>query len=87
MCKYSFSEKVFFTNSGVESIECGLIVIRSYYYHHNLPKKNIITFEGAFHGRTFAALSAQQNKKYSEIFEPLLPGFVQVPDNDVNILE
>jgi len=55
LCKYSFAEKVFFTNSGVESIECGLKVIRSYYYHHNLPKKNIITFEGGFHGRTFAA--------------------------------
>ena len=87
LCKYSFAEKVFFTNSGVESIECGLKVIRSYYYHHNLPKNNIITFEGAFHGRTFAALSAQQNKKYSDIFEPLLPGFIQVPFNDVNALE
>ena len=88
LCKYSFAEKVFFTNSGAESIECGLKVIRSYYYYHkNFEKKNIITFEGAFHGRTFAALSAQQNKKYSEGFEPLLPGFVQVPFNDVESLE
>ena len=88
LCKYSFAEKVFFTNSGAESIECGLKVIRSYYYYHkNLEKKSIITFEGAFHGRTFAALSAQQNKKYSEGFEPLLPGFTQVPFNDVESLE
>ena len=88
LCKYSFAEKVFFTNSGAESIECGLKVIRSYYYYHkNFEKKNIITFEGAFHGRTFAALSAQQNKKYSEGFEPLLPGFTQVPFNDVESLE
>ena len=72
LCKNSFAEKVFFTNSGAESIECGLKVIRSYYYHQSIEKKNIITFEGAFHGRTFAALSAQQNKKYSEFFQPLL---------------
>jgi acetylornithine/N-succinyldiaminopimelate aminotransferase len=88
LCKHSFAEKVFFTNSGVESIECGLKVIRSFHYHHNnIEKKNIISFEGAFHGRTFAALSAQQNKKYSKIFEPLLPGFVQIPFNDLNALK
>ena len=88
LCKHSFAEKVFFTNSGVESIECGLKVIRRYhYYHQNKEKKNIITFEGAFHGRTFAALSAQKNKKYSEGFEPLLSGFVQVPFNDLPALK
>ncbi len=88
LCKHSFAEKVFFTNSGVESIECGLKVIRSFHYHHNnIEKRNIITFEGAFHGRTFAALSAQQNKKYSKGFEPLLPGFVQIPFNDLNALK
>ena len=88
LCRYSFAEKVFFTNSGVESIECGLKVIRRYHHHYqNAEKKNIITFEGAFHGRSFAALSAQQNKKYSEGFEPLLPGFIQVPFNDLQALE
>ncbi len=85
ICKNSFSEQVFFTNSGAESIEAGLKVIRSYhYYNRNFIKKNIITFEGAFHGRTFAALSAQQNIKYSKGFEPLLPGFIQVPFNDID---
>jgi len=87
LCKYSFADKVFFTNSGVESIECGLKVIkRFHYHHHNIEKKNIITFQGAFHGRTFAALSAQKNNKYSEGFEPLLEGFVQVPFNDLNAI-
>ena len=87
LCKHSFAERVFFTNSGAESIECGIKVIRSFHYHHqNFEKKNIITFEGAFHGRTFAALSAQQNKKFSEGFEPLLPGFIQVPFNDLKAL-
>jgi acetylornithine/N-succinyldiaminopimelate aminotransferase len=88
LCKHSFAEKVFFTNSGVESIECGLKVIRSFHYHHNnIEKKNIISFEGAFHGRTFAALSAQQNKKHFKVFEPLLPGFVQIPFNDLNAVK
>ena len=87
LCMHSFAEKVFFTNSGTESIECGIKVIKSFHYHHkNFEKKNIITFEGAFHGRTFAALSAQQNKKYSEAFEPLMSGFEQVPFNDLNAL-
>lgn len=85
LCDNSFAEKVFFTNSGTEAIEAGLKVIRSYhYYNQNYDKKNIITFEGAFHGRTFAALSAQQNTKYSKGFEPLLPGFIQIPFNNLD---
>jgi len=88
LCQNSFAEKVFFTNSGAESIECGIKVIRSYHhYHKNIHKKNIITFEGAFHGRTFAALSAQLNIKYSEQFEPLLSGFIQAPFNDLESLK
>ena len=88
LCKHSFAERVFFTNSGTESVECGIKVIRSFhYYHQNFEKKNIITFEGAFHGRTFAALSAQQNTEFSEGFEPLLQGFIQVPFNDINALK
>ncbi len=84
LCMNSFAEKIFFTNSGVESIEAGIKVIKSFhYYHNNLDQKNIITFEGAFHGRTFAALSAQQNEKYSKGFEPLLPGFIKIPFNDI----
>ena len=87
LCKHSFADKVFFTNSGAESIECGLKVVKSYHYNKKNNKKNIITFEGSFHGRTFAAMSAQKNKKYSSGFEPLLPGFIKVPFNDLNALE
>jgi acetylornithine/N-succinyldiaminopimelate aminotransferase len=82
LCKNSFADKVFFTNSGAEAIECGLKVIKSYWNLKNKNKKNIITFKGAFHGRTFAALSAQKNKKYSEGFTPLLSGFKNIPFND-----
>ena len=82
LCKKTFADKVFFTNSGAEAIECGLKVVKSYWNLKNKRKKNIITFKGAFHGRTFAALSAQKNKKYSEGFTPLLTGFKNIPFND-----
>ena len=87
LCKNSFADKVFFTNSGAEAIECGIKVIRSYWNHHKKNKKKIITFEGAFHGRTFAAISAQQNSKYSSGFEPLLPGFCKASFNDISSVE
>ena len=88
LCKYSFAEKVFFTNSGTESIECGIKVVKSFHHHNkNLQKTEIITFDGAFHGRTFGALSAQQNKKYSEGFEPLLSGFIKLPFNDLKTIK
>ena len=86
LCKKTFADKVFFTNSGAEAIECGLKVIKSYWNLKNTIKKNIITFKGAFHGRTFAALSAQKNKKYSEGFTPLLGGFKNIPFNDTQAL-
>ena len=87
LCENTFADKVFFTNSGAEAIECGLKVIKSYWNLKNKNKKNIITFEGAFHGRTFAALSAQKNKKYSEGFTPLLSGFRNIPFNDKECLK
>ena len=86
LCKNTFADKVFFTNSGAEAIECGLKVVKSYWNLKNKRKKNIITFKGAFHGRTFAALSAQKNKKYSEGFTPLLGGFKNITFNDEKTL-
>ena len=87
LCKKSFADKVFFTNSGSEAIECGIKVVRSYWNHHKKNKKKIITFDGAFHGRTFAAISAQQNSKYSKGFEPLLPGFYKADFNNISSLK
>jgi len=88
LCNNSFADKVFFTNSGTEAIEAGIKVIRSYHYNKkNYNKKKIITFEGAFHGRTFGALSAQQNNKYSKEFGPLMEGFVNLPFNDFEKLK
>lgn len=87
LSKNSFADKVFFTNSGTESIECGIKIIRSYHHFHNTGKNEIITFKGAFHGRTYGALSAQRNKKYSKGFGPLLSGFKQVEFNDIDKLK
>ena len=87
LCENSFADKIFFTNSGAEAIECGIKIIRNYFSSNkNLQRKNIITFEGAFHGRTLGALSAQKNEKYSRGFEPLLSGFIQAPFNDLDSL-
>ena len=88
LCNSSFAEKIFFTNSGAEAIEAGLKVVRSFHhFHKNTNKKKIITFKGAFHGRTFAGMSAQNNEKYSEIFRPLISDFITIPFNDLSILE
>ena len=87
LCDKTFADKVFFSNSGAEAIECGLKVIKSYWHLKNKSKKNIITFKNAFHGRTFAALSAQKNKRYSSAFTPLLPGFINIAFNDEKILK
>jgi acetylornithine/N-succinyldiaminopimelate aminotransferase len=86
LCEKTFANRVFFANSGAEAIECGLKVVKSYWNIKDKNKKNIITFKGAFHGRTFAALSAQKNKKYSEGFTPLLSGFKNIKFNDVQTL-
>ncbi len=87
LCENSFADKIFFTNSGAEAIECGIKIIRNYFSSNKNPqRKNIITFEGAFHGRTLGALSAQKNEKYSRGFEPLLSGFIQAPFNDFDSL-
>ncbi len=87
LCKKSFADKVFFTNSGAESIECGIKIIRGYHSYHNTGKTEIISFDGAFHGRTFGALSAQKNKKYSDGFGPLLSGFKKVDFNNKLMLK
>ena len=85
LCLNTFADRVFFTNSGVESIECGIKMIRKYFYSKNQRNKNrIITFEGAFHGRSIAAISAQKNKKYMSGFGPFLNVFDQEPfDNNI----
>ncbi|MBB3763986.1 aspartate aminotransferase family protein [Sphingomicrobium lutaoense] len=75
----SFADTVFFTNSGAESVECMIKVMRRYHVVEGNPhKKEIITFKNAFHGRTMATISAANQEKLHDGFEPLLPGFTYV---------
>ena len=79
LCENSFADRVFFTNSGVEAMECAVKTARRYHYDHGHPERtNIITFEGAFHGRSLAMIAAGGQEKYLEGFGPKAPGFVSV---------
>ncbi|MGV8995545.1 MAG: aspartate aminotransferase family protein [Parvibaculaceae bacterium] len=84
----TFADTVFFTNSGAEALECAIKMARKYHYAGGNPERtDLITFEGAFHGRTLATIAAGGNAKYLEGFGPAMPGFVQVPFGDVKALE
>ncbi len=84
----TFADKVFFGNSGTEAIECAIKTVRRYHYVSGHPEKvRIITFAGAFHGRTLAALAATGNPKYMEGLGPLPEGFDQVPLGDLKAVE
>ncbi|HEV2596582.1 MAG TPA: aspartate aminotransferase family protein [Sphingomicrobium sp.] len=72
----TFADTVFFTNSGVEAVECAIKTARRYHYAKgNAHKHDLITFSNAFHGRTMAAVSATDQAKMIDGFRPLLPGF------------
>jgi acetylornithine/N-succinyldiaminopimelate aminotransferase len=80
----TFADKVFFTNSGAEALECAIKTARRYHFAKGHPSKfHIITFEGAFHGRTLATIAAGGQEKYLEGFGPKAPGFLQVPFGDI----
>ncbi|WP_284777608.1 aspartate aminotransferase family protein [Agrobacterium sp. lyk4-40-TYG-31] len=84
----TFADKAFFTNSGAEALECTIKTARRYHYTHGNPEKfRIITFEGAFHGRTLATIAAGGQQKYIEGFGPKVEGFDQVPFNDLDALK
>ncbi|MFG1343767.1 aspartate aminotransferase family protein [Xanthobacter autotrophicus DSM 431] len=84
----TFADTMFFTNSGAEALECAIKMARKYQYASGHPEKNhIITFEGAFHGRTLATIAAGGNAKYLEGFGPQMPGFVQVPFGDLDAVK
>ncbi|MEJ5018447.1 aspartate aminotransferase family protein [Ochrobactrum vermis] len=79
----TFADKVFFTNSGAEALECAIKTARRYQYVSGHPERfRIVTFEGAFHGRTLATIAAGGQAKYLEGFGPKVDGFDQVPFGD-----
>ncbi len=80
---YTFADFVCFQNSGTEATEVSIKIARKYFYAIGQPnKKRIITFKGAFHGRTIATLFAANNPKHIEGFDPKVDGFDQVPFAD-----
>jgi acetylornithine/N-succinyldiaminopimelate aminotransferase len=84
----TFADQVFFTNSGAEALECAIKMARKYQYASGHPERyRIITFEGAFHGRTLATIAAGGQAKYLEGFGPKVEGFDQVPFGDHKALE
>ncbi len=84
----TFADTVFFTNSGAEALECAIKMTRKFHAHEGHPEKfRIITFEGAFHGRTLATIAAGGQAKYLEGFGPKVDGFDQVAFGDLKLVE
>lgn len=79
-------DQVFFCNSGAEANEAAIKLARKYGHQKGIDKPVIIVMDGSFHGRTMATLTATGNSKVQVGFEPLVPGFVRVPYNDVDAL-
>lgn len=79
----TFADTVFFTNSGTESCELAVKMVRKYWYEKGDPSRTeIITFSGSFHGRSSAGIAAAGSEKMTKGFGPLLPGFVHLPFGD-----
>ena len=88
LCAASFADTVFFQNSGAEALECAIKLARKYQSASSKPERyRIITFEGAFHGRTLTTIAATGNKKYLDGFGPPVEGFDQVPFGDIEAVK
>ncbi len=84
----TFADRAFFCNSGAEACEAAIKAARRYHYVSGHPERwRIITFEGAFHGRTLATISASGNAKLLEGFGPPTEGFDHVPFADIAAVE
>lgn len=84
----TFADTVFFTNSGTETAELAIKMARKYWYEKGDPDRiEILTFEGAFHGRSTGAIAAAGSEKMVKGYGPLMPGFRQLPWGDMAALE
>ena len=88
LCEKTGMKKVFFSNSGAEANECAIKVARKY----SAGKKGadcftIVTLVNSFHGRTLTTLAATGQDHFHELFQPLTPGFIHVPANDIAALK
>jgi acetylornithine/N-succinyldiaminopimelate aminotransferase len=88
LCEQSFADFVFFCNSGAEALEGVIKLVRHHHFSKGHPERyRIITFEGAFHGRTLATLAATGAAKYLEGFGPPMDGFDQLPHGDLEAVK
>src|SRR5258708_20840926 len=88
LCEASFADVVFFANSGAEVVECAIKMARKYQAVSGRGERyRIVTFEGAFHGRTLATIAAGGQAKYLEGFGPPVDGFDQVPLGDLEAVK
>jgi acetylornithine/N-succinyldiaminopimelate aminotransferase len=87
LCRIAGMDKVFFGNSGAEANEAAIKIARLYGHNKGVSTPTILVTEGSFHGRTLATLTATGNQKIQAGFEPLVPGFVRVPYNDIDAIE
>lgn len=79
-------EQVFFANSGAEANEAAIKLTRLYGHKKGIETPSIIVMENAFHGRTMATLTASGSRKVQAGFEPLVPGFIRAPFNDLEAI-
>jgi acetylornithine/N-succinyldiaminopimelate aminotransferase len=85
LARATFADKVFFANSGAEAMEASIKMARKYHSHRGQPGRyRILTFEGAFHGRTLATIAAGNQPKHVAGFGPKVEGFDQVPLGDLD---
>lgn len=87
LVEHTFADTVFFTNSGTEAAELAIKMVRKYWYDKGQPDRTeILTFEGAFHGRSTGAIAAAGSEKMVKGFGPLMPGFRTLPFGDHDAL-
>ncbi|MCI3161927.1 aminotransferase class III-fold pyridoxal phosphate-dependent enzyme, partial [Klebsiella pneumoniae] len=79
-------EQVFFANSGAEANEAAIKLTRLFGHKKGIETPSIIVMEKAFHGRTMATLTASGSRKVQAGFEPLVPGFIRAPFNDLDAI-
>lgn len=87
LAELSGMSQTFFCNSGAEANEAAIKIARKYGHNKGIDKPVIIVMDGSFHGRTMATLTATGNPKVHAGFEPLVPGFVRIPYNDIGALK
>ena len=87
ICASADMDKAFITNTGAEAIECAIKIARHHGHARGIQQPKILTVDGAFHGRTLAAISASAPGKLQQGFTPLLPGFARVPFNNADAVD